>query len=211
MPLRLLTLFATAALATGFMPGAAPHGGAVVRAASSQVAMMAMPERFRKSKKGKKVKKEPTPSDVFGEVDIDAAAAEIEEALEVPEPPKPKASIKLPEVNVDADEVIVAAIKGSSTVFEKSKEALNAAKEFEEEHDVSSKAKDAFAMVVDFWKENEIGIKARAIGEIFVEEASKVDIKVPSKPTKAAKAPPTKAKAKFDMPTFEMPKFSKKK
>ena len=76
---------------------------------------------------------------------------------------------------------------------------------------------------LQFWKQNEIGLKARAIGELIVEEASKMDVKVPSKPSKPSKEPKVAAKSKdvpkqwqskskqakasFEMPKFEMPKF----
>ena len=84
----------------------------------------------------------------------------------------------------------------------------------------------SLSLCLQFWKQNEIGLKARAIGELIVEETSKMDIKVPSKPAKASKAPkaaapkaaakskdvPKQAKSKrakpaFEMPKFEMPKF----
>merc|ERR1719265_792809 len=89
--LRFLSLVISLAVAAGFVPGALPHNS-VVRASSASTPTMAIPDRFRK---GKKINNDPTPSDVYGEVEVDAAASEIEKALEKPkfkaQPPKPKA------------------------------------------------------------------------------------------------------------------------
>ena len=145
--LRFLTFALSLSLAAGFAPGVAcPHGAVAARASAP---IMAIPERFRKSG-GKKAKKEPAPGDVFGDLSVDDAASEIEKVLEE----KPEANkaepIKIPDVELpEVDDVIVAAMKGSSTLVEKSKEALDAAIEFEKENDVSTKAKDAFAMAAD--------------------------------------------------------------
>ena len=134
--LRFLTFAVSLTLAAAFMPGnALPHGAVGARASARPI--MAIPERFRKG--GNKVDKDLA----------DDAASEIEAVLGE-KPKAKKADIKLPEVDLpEVDDVIVAAIKGSSTVMEKSKEALDAAIEFEKENDVSTKAKDAFAMAVD--------------------------------------------------------------
>jgi hypothetical protein len=135
--LRFLTFAVSLTLAAAFVPGnALPHGAVVARASARPI--MAIPERFRKG--GNKVDKDLAPEDVYGDLSVDDAASKIEAVL----------GEKLPEVDLpEVDDVIVAAIKGSSTVMEKSKEALDAAIEFEKENDVSTKAKDAFAMAVD--------------------------------------------------------------
>jgi hypothetical protein len=144
--LRFLTFAVSLTLAAAFVPGnALPHGAVVARASARPI--MAIPERFRKG--GNKVDKDLAPEDVYGDLSVDDAASKIEAVLGE-KPKAKKADIKLPEVDLpEVDDVIVAAIKGSSTVMEKSKEALDAAIEFEKENDVSTKAKDAFAMAVD--------------------------------------------------------------
>lgn len=233
---RLLTLATALALTTGFCPAALPQSPVVAASACAPLPVVmqgGFRDRFRK-KKGS-AEDDMEPGDVYGDIDIDEAAAAIKDVKSKASKPKAEAEpikvpeidvpdIKMPEIDAEkAEEVLVETVKLGKVGIEKSKELIAKAIEFEQENDVSTKAKDAFSAAVEFWKENEIGLKARAIFEVAVKEAEplldevkKMDVPSAKKGKTTATAKPSKkekipkqwaSKSKAKGGGFEMPKI----